>query len=152
MRSLSAAPSPARAGRTCTVVGGAIPRERRSAGGPTGAAPKNDADRPTCGVRALPELGALGVVRVVERDDVATFGDILDADLLADLLADLDHHVDVLGQERLRVLPALAELLTFVGEPRARLLHDAELDADVEQRALAADALAVHDVELGLPE
>ena len=65
---------------------------------------------------------------------------------------DLDHHVEVLGEELLHVLAALAELLAFVGEPRTRLLHDAEVDGDVEQRALAADALAVHDVELGLLE
>ena len=68
------------------------------------------------------------------------------------LLADLEHHVDVLGEERLHVLPALAELLTLVGEPGARLLDDAEIHGDVEQRALTADALAVHDVELGLLE
>src|SRR6185503_14389470 len=77
---------------------------------------------------------------------------VVDADRGPDLLADLDHHVDVLGEERLHVLPALAELLTLVGEPRARLLHDAELHADIEERSLAADALAVHDVELGLLE
>ena len=71
---------------------------------------------------------------------------------LADPLGDLDHDLGVLGQERLGVLPTLAELLALVGVPGARLLDDAEVDADVEQRALAADALAVHDVELGLPE
>src|SRR5262249_26055824 len=45
-------------------------------------------------------------------------------DLLADLLADLHHEVQVLGQELLRVLAALTELLAFVGEPRSRLLDD----------------------------
>src|SRR3546814_320812 len=76
----------------------------------------------------------------------------VDADLLADALGDLDHDLGVLTQERLGVLPALAELLALVGVPSARLLHEAEVDTDVEERALAADALAVHDVELGLTE
>src|SRR3546814_6457195 len=71
----------------------------------------------------------------------------VDADLLADALGDLDHDLGVLTQERLGVLPALAELLALVGVPGTRLLHEAEVDADVEERALAADALAVHDVE-----
>src|SRR5207237_5281340 len=75
--------------------------------------------------------------------------DVADADLDLDLLGDLHHQVDVLGEEGLHVLPALAELLALVGEPRARLLDDAEIDPDVEQRALTSDALAVHDVELG---
>src|SRR5262245_22900012 len=76
----------------------------------------------------------------------------VDADGIPDLLADLEHQVEVLGQELLRLLAALTELLPFVGEPRTRFLDDAEIDADVEQRAFAADALAVHDVELGLTE
>src|SRR5262249_17286648 len=48
--------------------------------------------------------------------------DIVQADGVFDLLADLDHEVDVLGEERLHVLAALAELLAVVGEPRTRLL------------------------------
>ena len=55
-------------------------------------------------------------------------------------------------EERLDVLPALAELLTLVGEPGTRLLDEPEVDRDVEERPFAADALAVHDVELGLLE
>ena len=47
---------------------------------------------------------------------------------------------------------ALPELLAVEGVPSPGLLDDAEVGADVEQRALTADALAVHDVELGLPE
>src|SRR3546814_7427850 len=35
-----------------------------------------------------------------------------------------------------------------LGEPRAGLLHEALVDADVQQRALSRDALAVDDVEL----
>ena len=50
------------------------------------------------------------------------------------------------------VLAALAEALAVVGEPGAALLDDPVLDAEVEQVAFARDALAVHDVELGLAE
>src|SRR5205807_10457705 len=62
------------------------------------------------------------------------------------------HDLGVLAEERLGVLAALAELLTLVGEPRSGLLDETEIDPHVEQRALAADALAVHDVELRLTE
>src|SRR4051794_11016553 len=75
-----------------------------------------------------------------------------DARLPTDAIADLDHHLGVVGEELLGVLPALAELLTLVGVPGTRLLHDAEIDRDVEQGPLTADALAVHDVELALAE
>jgi len=34
----------------------------------------------------------------------------------------------------------LTHLLTFVGEPRAGLLHETELDGDVEHRTFATDA------------
>src|SRR5204863_6168148 len=73
-------------------------------------------------------------------------------DGLAHPPVDLAGYVEVLGEELSRVLLALAELLTLVGEPRARLLHDLEIDADVEERAFLRDALAVHDVELALAE
>ena len=58
----------------------------------------------------------------------------------------------MLREELPGVLTPLAELLVLVGEPRPRLLHDLEIDTDVEQRALLGDALAVHDVELALAE
>ena len=58
----------------------------------------------------------------------------------------------MLGQELARVLAPLTELLALVGEPGARLLDDLEVDADVDERALLRDALAVHDVELALAE
>ena len=76
----------------------------------------------------------------------------LGSQALAHPVVDLGHQLRVLDEERLHVLPALAELLTLVGEPGARLLDEPEVDRDVEERALAADALAVHDVELGLLE
>src|SRR5687768_3079617 len=80
---------------------------------------------------------------VVEADgfvEIAEVGDVtirrgavtVDAHLGEDPLGDVHHDLGVLGEEVLGVLPALAELLTFVGEPRARLLDEVEVDADVE--------------------
>src|SRR5437763_4124604 len=87
------------------------------------------------------------LVSLLRRDAVA-----VDADLGEDALGDLHHDLRVLAQEGLGVLTALTELLAFVGEPRPRLLDDAEIDTDVEQRTFAADALPIHDVELRLTE
>ena len=78
--------------------------------------------------------------------------DVLRGQALAHPVVDLGHQLRVLREERLHVLPALAELLAFVGEPGTRLLDEPELDRHVEEGPLAADALAVHDVELGLLE
>src|SRR6059058_1906798 len=99
---------------------------------------------------------------VVERDGLVEIGELVsllrhdavavDADLGEDALGDLHHDLRVLAQEGLGVLTALTELLAFVGEPRPRLLDDAEIDTDVEQRTFAADALPIHDVELRLTE
>src|SRR5581483_9710912 len=75
-----------------------------------------------------------------------------DAGQLTDAGVDGDHQLGVVDQELLGVLLALTELLALVRVPGARLLHDAHVDAHVDDRALAADALAVHDVELGLAE
>ena len=75
-----------------------------------------------------------------------------DPELLLDLLLDLVGDIGVLDQEGARVLLALAQLLTLVGEPRPGLADEALLDTHVDQRALLADALAVEDVELGLLE
>jgi hypothetical protein len=55
-------------------------------------------------------------------------------------------------QKVLGVLPTLAELLALVGVPGTRLLHDAKIDGDIEDRTFPADALAVHDVELRSPK
>src|SRR4051794_34462071 len=79
-------------------------------------------------------------------------GGLADAQLLQDLLLDLGGHVGVLLEELPRLLLALAELVTVVRVPGPGLPNDALLDADVDQRALTRDALAVHDVELGLLE
>src|SRR5439155_11768975 len=59
---------------------------------------------------------------------------------------------DVLHEELLGVLAALAQLLAFVGVPGAALLHDALVDRDVEHAALTRDALSEDEVELGLTE
>src|SRR4051794_25946771 len=74
------------------------------------------------------------------------------ADSAGDLhsLGDIDHDLGGFRQERLGVLPALTELLALVGVPSAGLLHDPEFHRDIQQRALTADAMAVHDVELSL--
>ena len=77
---------------------------------------------------------------------------VAEAGLLEDPVRDLHHDLGVLGQEDLGVLPTLAELLAVVGEPGSRLLHDPQVDGQVQQRAFTADPLAVHDVELGLAE
>src|SRR5690606_329672 len=50
------------------------------------------------------------------------------------------------------VVLALADTGAAVAEPGACLVHDAGLHAQVDDFALARDAGAVHDVELGLLE
>src|SRR4051794_4427696 len=75
-----------------------------------------------------------------------------DAELLEDPLLELVGEVGVVAQEVAGVLLALPELVALVGVPGAGLPDEARLDTDVDQAALAADALAVHDVELRLLE
>src|SRR5262245_26364736 len=75
-------------------------------------------------------------------------GGHLGPDLVLDLLRDLAVGL----QEVARVLAALAKASVAVVEPGAGLRQHTGGDADVEQAALAADALVVHDVELGQPE
>src|SRR5262249_41927181 len=72
-----------------------------------------------------------------------------DAQRLADLVLDLERKLGVLAQELARVVLALADLLAVVGVPSPALLEHLGLDAHVDDLALAADALAVQDVELG---
>src|SRR5262245_56919832 len=75
-----------------------------------------------------------------------------DAQRRADLGFDLAGDLRVLDQELLGVVSPLPEPQLAVGEERSRLLHQVVLDAEVEQLALARDAGAVLDLELGLAE
>src|SRR6185436_18914706 len=76
----------------------------------------------------------------------------LGARLLADLGLDLLRQRGVLLQEVARVVLALAEAVAVVDVPGARLLQDAVQHADLQDLAFARDAVAVEDVELGVPE
>src|SRR5438552_15018278 len=88
--------------------------------------------------------------RVLHRGDFA--GVAGEAELAADAVFDRLRDIRVLFQELLRVFAALTEALAAVGEPRAGLLDDALLDAEVEEVAVLRNAFAVHHVELRLAE
>src|SRR5437016_2204954 len=75
-----------------------------------------------------------------------------DARLFADLRFDLAREPGVFLQEVARVVLALPQPVAAVDVPGARLLEHAEIDADLEYFAFARNAVAVHDVELGLLE
>src|SRR3954469_8050553 len=75
-----------------------------------------------------------------------------DAELLLDLLLDLVGEVGVVAQEGADVLLALAELVALVRVPGAGLADEALLDPGVDEAALAAEAGAPQEVELGLLE
>src|SRR5262245_22150758 len=75
-----------------------------------------------------------------------------EAGILADRRFDLGGDVRVALEEAFGVLAALADALGVIGEPRARLLDHAGLDAEIENLAALGDALAVHDVEFDLLE
>src|SRR5690606_5766053 len=64
----------------------------------------------------------------------------------------LAQQLRIVTQELLGVLATLPKALGIVGEPRAGLLDDASLDAEVDDLARLGNALAVHDVELDLLE
>src|SRR3974390_123459 len=70
------------------------------------------------------------------------------ADFGLQLLAD----VRVVLEELLGVFAALADAVALVAEPRTRLLHQVQVDRQVDEVAFMRDAFAVHDVELGLAE
>src|SRR5690606_31618676 len=70
----------------------------------------------------------------------------------ADLLFDLDGQLGVLFQVDGDVLLALTDLFAVVGVPGTGLVDEVALDAQVDDFAHAVDALAVHDLELGLAE
>src|SRR5262249_17762284 len=107
----------------------------------------------------MTRAGWAGILRTLRLLSIVLGGFLAGQDLLGDqagVLADgrLDARGDVgiVAQERLGVLAALADALAVVGEPRAGLLHDSCLDAEIDDFAHLGDALAVHDVEFDLLE
>src|SRR5271156_4284015 len=78
------------------------------------------------------------------------FGD--DAGILPDRRFDFCRDVGIGLEERFRVLAALTDALTVIGEPGAGFFDDAGLDAEIDQFAVLGDAFAIHDVELDLLE
>src|SRR6185369_10422580 len=120
-------------GRRCGAAGRA----------PAGAAAAADVAVAGAGVAGAGAAVSAGAGAGVSIDARA------DAELLLDPLLDLVGQVRVVPQEVTGVLLTLAELVALVGVPGARLAHDALLHAEVDQAALAADAGAVEDVELG---
>src|SRR5262249_12795509 len=99
-------------------------------------------------------LGGSPVRRLVAAFALAAGQNLLgdEAGILADRRLDLLRDLAVGLEERLGVLAPLADALAVVGEPGARLLDHAGLDAEVEDLAGLGDALALHDVELDLLE
>src|SRR6266496_4261070 len=81
--------------------------------------------RPTVGLPVAvvgpASVGRLGAAVRLRGLGLGLDRDLFDAAGVFDLLADLEHHVEVLGQELLRLLATLAELLALVGEPRTGL-------------------------------
>src|ERR1019366_4415877 len=69
----------------------------------------------------------------------------LEADLVLDFLGD----VRVLLQVHARIVLALTDALAVVAVPGAGLVDDALRGADLDDLALARDAGAIHDLELG---
>src|SRR5450759_4418994 len=108
------------------------------------------------GERSLGHRHGSGSIFVIVRrcssdrsDEPARLGDL---ERLTDAALDAVAELRVVAQVVLRGLAALSEALLAAREPRAGLGDDAFLDTEVEQRTLLGDALAVHEVELGLAE
>src|SRR5690606_27570734 len=109
---------------------------RRTAGGLSSTATMGS----DVGVRQIfGYRGGLGIGRSHQQ---------LGANLLFDLLADLRVLFQILG----RIGLALADLAALVGVPGTGFLHQALLHAEIDDLAVAVDALAVEDLELGLAE
>src|SRR5262249_61612188 len=72
--------------------------------------------------------------------------------ILAALRLDLRGELRMFLQVLARVVLTLPDPILLVGEPRARLVEHLVLDAELEDLALARDALAVEDVEDRLAE
>src|ERR1035441_144168 len=74
------------------------------------------------------------------------------AHLLAQFRVDAREHVLVLLQEATHILAALPDALALEAVPGAALVHDAVGHGQVQRIALARDAFAVQNVELGVAE
>src|SRR5690606_38981349 len=83
-------------------------------------------------------------LRLVDR----RVGAFLRQELRADLRLDLGGDRGILDQELARVLLALADAVAVVAVPGTRLLDDVLAHAEIDDLALARDALAVQDLEL----
>src|SRR5690606_3574575 len=70
----------------------------------------------------------------------------------ADLLLDLGGDIGVLDQPLADIVLALADAIAIVAVPGAGLLDDVLADAELDQLALAGDALAVENLEIGFLE
>src|ERR1019366_7772022 len=71
------------------------------------------------------------------------------SEIRPDLPLDLGGHVRVVAEKLLGVLAALPDAEVAVAEPRAGLLDDLHLEADVDELARLRDSLPEGDVELG---
>src|SRR6202451_609403 len=106
--------------------------------------------------RTLERNRALAFRRVVVLGGLALLaGENLlgdDAGILPDRHFDFCRDVGIGLEKAFGVLAALADALAVIGEPGAGFLHDAGLDAEIDQFAVLGDAFAIHDVELDLLE
>ena len=75
-----------------------------------------------------------------------------DHHLLANFGLDFIGNSEILFEEPGSVRLALADLVALVGIPGARFVDEIKLDPPVNDFAHVIDALAVHDLELGLLE
>src|SRR5690348_11652677 len=96
----------------------------------------------------LPALGVRRSASVRLGRDLGDRHAAGDAHRLADLLLDLLGDGGVVAQELARVVLPLADLLALVGVPGAGLLDDAVVHPELDDLALAGDALVVEDVEI----
>jgi len=79
-------------------------------------------------------------------------GGVSQSDRFAHLGFDAGRNVLIVFQKLLDVFASLPDVFDFLAEPGTGLFDDVLDDSQVEQAALARDALAVHDVKLGLAE
>ena len=100
----------------------------------------------------LQELGgrtlARGRFHQLRSGVVGRLGPQRDAFRRANLVLDLERHRRVGAQILPRIVLALTDAVAAIAVPRARLLDDIELRAEIEDLALAGDAFAIKDVEL----